>query len=73
LSKGANFVSNVLLLITYLTNANMLRWFTCKGAHHAWLHQDTSSGTSDKETTSKVDVHNVVTTLTSITIRAELG
>lgn len=51
----------------------MLRCFSCKGAHHAWLHQDTSCGTSDEETTFKVDVQNVVTTLTFITIRAELG
>lgn len=47
--------------------------FTCKGAHHAWLHKATSSGTSDRETTSKGDVQHVVTTHTSIKIRAELG
>jgi hypothetical protein len=51
----------------------MMRCFTCKCAHHAWLHKDTNSGTSDKETTSKGDVQNVVSTHTSIKVRAERG
>jgi len=39
----------------------MLRCFTCKIAHHVSLHKDTSSGTSDKETTSDGEVQNVAT------------
>jgi hypothetical protein len=39
----------------------MLRCFTCKSAHHVSLQKDTSSGTSDKETTSEGVVQNVAT------------